>query len=107
MKQLCDEKIVEILKEKLPDYFPRSKVEELTGGLFKPGTMAVLDREGKGPPPHRMGRRRVYIKEEFLEWLVAHFSAMEVYTSATNCRAVRCREGGKIGSGEAGGGAEN
>lgn len=68
--------VLRILREKLPDFFTRSRVEELTNGLLSQATMYNLDRAGKGPKTHRMGRQICYIKDEFVDWIENYYRGM-------------------------------
>lgn len=70
------QEIIEVLREKLPDFFPRSRVEELTNGLLSQGRMYNLDRANKGPRAHRMGRQVCYMRDEFVDWLINHYRGM-------------------------------
>lgn len=61
----------EALRSSLPIIFARSEVGRLTGGIIKPGTMANLDCEGKGPlVRYLVGRKICYERDSFVEWLV-------------------------------------
>lgn len=70
------EKIIAELEKELPVIFPRSAIKRLTGGIYSPSYMAVLDCHGKGPEGKiRVGKQVCYQKGPFLEWLKARMSA--------------------------------
>ena len=48
---------------------PRTKIEEYTGGLLTPKTLANLDSLGIGPERITVGRRVAYPVDELNEWL--------------------------------------
>lgn len=70
------QEIIEVLRGKLPDFFPRSRIEELTNGLLSKGWMYNLERANKGPRAHRMGRQIYYMRDEFVDWLVNYYRGM-------------------------------
>lgn len=70
------QEIIEVLRAKLPDFFPRSRVEELTNGLLSKGWMYNLERANKGPRAHRMGRQVCYMRDEFVDWLIDYYRGM-------------------------------
>lgn len=61
------------LKEKLaalPEIFSRSMVETLMPGVISSKTLANLQWRGAGPPYHKLGRKVIYEKSAFLDWLI-------------------------------------
>lgn len=73
---MISEKIFEIMREEMPRYFRRADVAKYTQGLLQASTMANINRDGKGPEPHVMGRTVCYLKEEFLEWMREYYGGM-------------------------------
>lgn len=61
--------IIDALYRSMPPVFTRKKACEFLGGLFEPETLANLDRGDNSIPKHRLGRKIVYRKEDFLMWL--------------------------------------
>jgi hypothetical protein len=57
------------LAKELPPMIARDHVGKLLGGVISPKTLANLDSLGVGPKSMRMGRKRVYMTEDLLEWL--------------------------------------
>ena len=55
----------------LPPFFPRRVVEEVLGGCLSVGTLANLDSKGDGPPRHRMGKKVLYERDSFVQWIVS------------------------------------
>lgn len=54
----------------------REKIEEFTGGVIKPKTLANLDSEGKGPNGAiRIGRKILYPVTEVIAWLETRATA--------------------------------
>jgi len=53
----------------LPPAWERSRTDELTGGLIKPGTLANRMSENTGPEnTFSLGRRRGIERDGFLDW---------------------------------------
>jgi hypothetical protein len=57
------------LAEEYPPMFARSEVDKLFGGVISTKTLANLDSLGKGPKRMRIGRKVVYLRDDFLNWL--------------------------------------
>ena len=52
-----------------PPVVPRQKIQEFLGDVISAKTIANCDSAGVGPPSFKIGGRRVYPKDELLEWL--------------------------------------
>lgn len=61
--------IIGNLREKLPVAFGRTEVEKLLPGFISSKTLANLSSYGEGPRSYHHGRKVVYEKEDFLNWL--------------------------------------
>ena len=59
------------LAQHLPPIFSRTEVRSLFGGIISPGYLANLDSRGEGPPSVRIGKKRAYPRDGFIEWLQA------------------------------------
>ena len=71
------ETIISELDRILPPVIARTKVSGYLGGMMKPGYLATLDSEGKGPEGAvRIGRHVGYPKKNFLEWLRKRMSGI-------------------------------
>lgn len=64
------DEIREMLQASLPPGFGRPKVDELLPGFLSGKTLANLESKGEGPPSFQFGRRRVYIRESFIDWFI-------------------------------------
>lgn len=69
-----DEKVFALMHEHLPPYFCRADVDKVTNGIVSSKTLANLASSNAGPTAHYMGRKCVYIKDEFLEWFYKYYS---------------------------------
>lgn len=57
-------------RDLLPPMFAREAVEQLLPGIISASRLNNLDCEGKGPKgAMRIGRKVVYDRDRFLEWL--------------------------------------
>lgn len=63
------QRVVESLRQSLPVAWPRTHTPRLTGGLYSAQTLANFDSQKKGPPHTKMGKRVIYERESFLQWL--------------------------------------
>jgi hypothetical protein len=61
--------IIEHLRQQLPVAFGRTEVEKLLPGFISSKTLANLSSYGEGPPSYHHGRKVIYEKEDFLNWL--------------------------------------
>jgi hypothetical protein len=53
------------------EFFTREDIRAFTGNAISVGHLANLDSQGDGPKgSFRLGRRRVYPKKPFVEWLI-------------------------------------
>ncbi len=59
------------LASELPAVMTRKDVEKHFGSLFSKGYLANLDSEDKGPKKCRIGRKVVYKRADFIDWLIA------------------------------------
>lgn len=59
----------EHLRKNLPPIISRDHVSEILGGVISAKTLANLDSEGKGPKRIRVGRKVIYLTDDFLKWL--------------------------------------
>lgn len=58
------------LQRELPPLITREMASRMTGGLFSARTLSNLDARGRGPGrKQRFGKKIVYTKEDFLNWL--------------------------------------
>ena len=60
---------IESLRKELPPVFTRRVASQMTGGFLSIGALANLDSKGQGPVSAKAGKRILYEKEAFLEWL--------------------------------------
>ena len=64
------EQIFENFRSKAPDFIPRKKFYELTGGTVAEKTLANLDSKGRGIQPRmRIGGKVVYPKDAAIAWI--------------------------------------
>ena len=66
---IVDEEIFAAIEKNTPDFFPRTKVGEITFGLMSTTTLTNLCHHGRGPTVRRMGVNVCFKKSEFLTWL--------------------------------------
>jgi hypothetical protein len=53
------------------DFFNREGAVVFSGDIFSVGHLANLDSRGEGPEgAFYLGRKRVYLKKPFVEWLI-------------------------------------
>ena len=64
----------EHLTKTLPPVVARHKIDECLGGVFSEKYLANLDSSGNGPRRFKFGRKAVYLREDFVEWLLARLS---------------------------------
>ena len=64
-----NEDLIQHLSKGLPQAFGRSAIEKLLPGIISSKTLANLDSAGLGPPSYKCGRKVIYEKGAFLEWL--------------------------------------
>lgn len=68
--QYYDISFIDELRKELPPIFTRQTASKMIGGIFSPKTLSNLDAAGKGPASKQhIGKKAVYFKEDFLEWL--------------------------------------
>ena len=58
----------------LPKVLTRQDIAIHFGSLISPRYLANLDSEKKGPRRSRIGRKVVYIREDFVAWLEARMT---------------------------------
>lgn len=68
----------------LPPAFSRQEASKLFCGLYTSGSLANLDSQGKGPKTIKLGRKVVYIREDFIEWLEARINEEQGKSSQNN-----------------------
>lgn len=61
------------LQEILPPFFARKDIPIYFGSIISRGTLANLGKEN-GPPYELIGKKAVYEKETFLNWLENHYN---------------------------------
>lgn len=61
--------LIEKLRETLPLAFGRTEIERLLPGVISSKTLANYSSMGNGPNSYRLGRKVIYEKEDFLNWL--------------------------------------
>lgn len=59
----------------LPRLLTRKDIEKFFGAMISPRYLANLDSEGKGPKRTRIGRKVVYTREDWAEWLASRVTA--------------------------------
>jgi len=64
------EKLRENLLRELPPIFARKEVEKLLPGVISRRTLENLDSMGKGPNGIGNGKKILYTREEFVDWLI-------------------------------------
>ncbi len=64
------EKLRENLLRELPPIFARKDIEKLLPGVISPRTLENLDSLGKGPKGIINGKKILYTREEFVDWLI-------------------------------------
>lgn len=64
------ERLLDNLKQSLPELVSRKEAEKRTGGLVKARTLANKDSLGEGPAQRvKLGRLVAYPRDSFVEWL--------------------------------------
>ncbi len=66
------EKLRENLLRELPPIFARKDIEKLLPGVISARTLENLDSMGKGPKSIINGKKILYIREEFVDWLISY-----------------------------------
>ncbi|WP_457756064.1 hypothetical protein [Thermodesulfatator indicus] len=64
------EKLRENLLRELPPLFARKEVEKLLPGVISRRTLENLDSMGRGPKGIGNGKKILYVREEFVAWLI-------------------------------------
>ena len=60
---------IEKLKEELPPIMTRAQAVQAMGGAYSKGGLANRDSNGTGIKRSLLGKKVVYTRENFLEWL--------------------------------------
>jgi len=63
------DKTLEQIRNALPPVFGRSAVGKLLPGIISPGYLANLAFKKQGPEFIRVGKKAVYTRESFLDWI--------------------------------------
>ena len=71
------EKLLEYLKVQLPPVFGRTAIEKLMPGLINARTLANDDYKGQGPISYKLGSKRMYKRDDFIEWLSSRITSIE------------------------------
>lgn len=66
---LYPKEFIEGLEKTLPPFFLRKDAETATCGLVKPSYLAFLASKGGGPKYVTSGKKAIYMKQDFIEWL--------------------------------------
>lgn len=74
--KLVSDEIIELIAAELPPFFTRKIATEAMNGLVTEKTLANLEATKQGPKVHRMGRKTIYKKDEFVEWLRYYYGGM-------------------------------
>lgn len=98
-KVVPSQAVLEAIEKNLPEFFPRAAVTKLTNGLLSSKTLTNMNHHKKGPVVHYMGRKAVYMRNEFMEWLTEYYGGMNVYHDGTCLRVHSCAEA-EDGTGE-------
>lgn len=67
----------EKLRQELPHSFSRRDIPRFFGGALHVRTLANLESQGKGPKKYTSGRKVIYLRDEFLEWLAGYWGIDE------------------------------
>lgn len=73
------EVFMEILRQELPPVFTRRTACKVMGGWMSEGTLANRSSAGTGPDCIRVGRKILYYRENFINWVEG-----QIQTPATN-----------------------
>lgn len=65
------------IREMLPAVFTRKQAASCLNGLLSAHSLSNLDSLGQGPAKQRIGRRVMYERETFVDWLENHFARMK------------------------------
>lgn len=66
--------IVMKIGQSLPPIFTRDVAVKSLGGLLRAKTLANIDNQGHGPLSKvRIGKKVIYEREEFLNWLINYY----------------------------------
>lgn len=65
------ERLRQQLTQQLPPLVLRHKIKKYVGELFSDSYMAKLDSLGDGPKRLKIGRKSAYLREDFVDWLIA------------------------------------
>lgn len=98
-KVITSQVVLDAIAKGLPEFFPRAAVTKLTNGLLSSKTLTNLNHHKQGPTPHYVGRKAVYMRDEFMEWLTDYYGGMNVYHDGT-CLRVHSRSEEEDGVGE-------
>jgi len=60
---------IERLREELPPIITRARAVQALGGAFCKGSLANRDSKGNGIKRSLLGKKVVYTRDDFLEWL--------------------------------------
>lgn len=72
MRQAAKDALQEAAGKWPSEFLTREEVKVFTGNAISVGHMANLDSRGEGPEgAFYLGRRRVYAKQPFLDWLIS------------------------------------
>ncbi len=80
IKKICDsngldkEYLYHTLGKNLPPFFTRREIVKYLGGLFSAKTLSNIDSANNGAPKQLMGKKVVYEKDSFIQWLRNYFS---------------------------------
>lgn len=74
----ASEEILDLLEKELPAFFTRDVLVEKSHGIFTKQTLEYFSRLPNGTKTHYMGRKSVYIKDEFMSWLRNYYGGMYV-----------------------------
>lgn len=61
--------LIEQMRTNLPVAFGRQSIDHLLPGVLTSKTLANMSSKGEGPPFFRQGRKVMYERDTFLEWL--------------------------------------
>jgi len=63
--------LIQSLESALPPVFAEQAIPDLMPGLYSRGYLANLRSRGEGPQCFKIGRRTMYRRDDFIDWLTS------------------------------------
>ena len=84
-----EEEIIQEVTAKLPPFFTRRIAEQALNGLLHRRTMANLDAKQIGPGGSMVRGKRMYQRQEFLNWLRSYLETSRASAQRKGNRKIR------------------